>query len=189
MIDVMICISRYIYFNFCKAFQGPIHKTAIVSSHSLCYCNFFNNFITSIYSRDATWSSTWSSPTWSSISSWSPPNPRGGATKSASIGATSWEILYSTKLWRKKTLVDLVVHCQSARVLSAKMLWDLVSSNIEWAFPLPTAKVFSANFLAVPIPPKFCAIRYATSQIPHAFPMEKQFKSMTLKLTTEQIGG
>ena len=87
---------------------------------------------------------------------------------------------YSTKLWREKTLADLVVYCQSAKVLSAKMLWDLVSSNSEWALPLPTAKVFSAktlwdlassnsewalplptakvfstNFLAVPIPPKF----------------------------------
>ena len=30
-----------------------------------------------------------------------------------------------------------------------------MSSNSEWAFSLPTAKVFSANFLAVPIPPKF----------------------------------
>ena len=27
--------------------------------------------------------------------------------------------------------------------------------NIEWALPLPTAKVFSANILAVPTPPKF----------------------------------
>ena len=31
--------------------------------------------------------------------------------------------------------------------------------------------------------------RYATSKIPHAFPMEKLFKNMALKLTTEQIGG
>ena len=30
-----------------------------------------------------------------------------------------------------------------------------MSSNSEWAFSLPTAKVFSANFLAVPILPKF----------------------------------
>ena len=30
-----------------------------------------------------------------------------------------------------------------------------MSTNIEWALPLPTAKVFSANFLAVPIPPRF----------------------------------
>ena len=31
----------------------------------------------------------------------------------------------------------------------------LVSSNIEWALPLPTAKVFSANILTVPTPPEF----------------------------------
>ena len=30
-----------------------------------------------------------------------------------------------------------------------------MSSNIEWALPLPTAKVFSANLLGVSIPPKF----------------------------------
>jgi len=29
---------------------------------------------------------------------------------------------YSTKLWWEKTLADLVVHCQSAKVLSAKKL-------------------------------------------------------------------
>ena len=33
-------------------------------------------------------------------------------------------------------------------------------SNIEWTLPLPTAKIFSANFPAVSILPKFCAIRY-----------------------------
>ena len=31
----------------------------------------------------------------------------------------------------------------------------LVSSNIEWALPLPTAKVFSTNVLTVPTPPEF----------------------------------
>ena len=31
----------------------------------------------------------------------------------------------------------------------------LVSSNIEWALPLPTAKVFSTNILTVPTPPEF----------------------------------
>ena len=31
-------------------------------------------------------------------------------------------IPYSTKLWREKTLADLAVHCQSAKVLSAKTL-------------------------------------------------------------------
>ena len=30
-----------------------------------------------------------------------------------------------------------------------------MNSNIEWALPLPTTKVFSTNFLAVPTPPKF----------------------------------
>ena len=30
-----------------------------------------------------------------------------------------------------------------------------MSSNIEWALPLPIAKVFSTNFLAVPTLPKF----------------------------------
>ena len=40
-----------------------------------------------------------------------------------------------------------------------------MSSNSEWAFPLPTAKAFSANFLAVPIPPKFCAIQYSVDVI------------------------
>ena len=30
----------------------------------------------------------------------------------------------------------------------------------SWALPLPTAKVFSANFLAVATLSKFCAIRY-----------------------------
>ena len=37
----------------------------------------------------------------------------------------------------------LAVHCQSAKVLSAKKLLGLVSSNIKWALPVPTAKVFS----------------------------------------------
>ena len=64
-------------------------------------------------------------------------------------------IPYSTKLWREKTLADLAVHGQPAKVLSTKKLSGLVSSNIEWALPLSTAKVFSANILAVPIPPKF----------------------------------
>ena len=31
--------------------------------------------------------------------------------------------------------------------------------------------------------------KYATSKIPHTFPMEKPFKNMVLKLTTAQIGG
>ena len=31
-------------------------------------------------------------------------------------------LLYSTKLWQEKTLVDLAVHCQSAKVLSTKKL-------------------------------------------------------------------
>ena len=31
--------------------------------------------------------------------------------------------------------------------------------------------------------------RYATSKIPHTFPMEKPFKNMALKFITEQIGG
>ena len=31
--------------------------------------------------------------------------------------------------------------------------------------------------------------RYATSKIAHTFPIEKPFKNMALKLTTEQIGG
>ena len=54
-------------------------------------------------------------------------------------------------------MADLAIHCQSAKVLSAKKLSGLVSSNniIEWALPLPTAKAFSANILAVPTPPKF----------------------------------
>ena len=34
-------------------------------------------------------------------------------------------------------------------------LSSLVSSNIEWALPLPTANIFSTNILAVPTPPKF----------------------------------
>ena len=67
----------------------------------------------------------------------------------------SCDIPYSTKLWWEKTLADLAVHCQSAKVLSLKKLSGLVSSNIEWALPLPTAKVFSGNILAVPNPPKF----------------------------------
>ena len=67
----------------------------------------------------------------------------------------SCDIPYSTKLWREKTLADLAVHCQSTKVLSAKKLLGLVSSNIEWALPLPTTEVFSANILAVPTPPKF----------------------------------
>ena len=71
------------------------------------------------------------------------------------VFSMSCDIPYSTKLWREKTLADLVVHCQSAKVLSAKKLLGLVSSNIKWALPLPTAKVFSANILAVPTPPKF----------------------------------
>ena len=50
---------------------------------------------------------------------------------------------------------DLVVHCQSAKVLSVKKLLGLMNSNIEWALPLPTTKVFSANFLAVPTLLKF----------------------------------
>ena len=41
----------------------------------------------------------------------------------------------------------LAVHRQSAKVLSAKKLSGLVNSNIEWALPVPTAKVFSANIL------------------------------------------
>ena len=82
------------------------------------------------------------------------------------INVCGCPLLCGTKLWREKTLADLVVHCQSAKVLSAKKLSGLVSSNIEWALPLPTAKVFSANILAVSappkfIPPKFCAIRYS----------------------------
>ena len=52
-------------------------------------------------------------------------------------------------------MADLAVHGQPAKVLSAKKLSGLVSSNIEWALPLPTAKVFSANILVVPILPKF----------------------------------
>ena len=67
----------------------------------------------------------------------------------------AYSIPYSTKLWQEKTLADLVVHCQSTKVLSAKKLGGLASSNIEWALPLPTAKVFSDNFLAVPTLPKF----------------------------------
>ena len=55
----------------------------------------------------------------------------------------------------EKFVADLAVNCQSAKVLSAKKFWGLVSSDIEWALPLPTAKVFFANFFAVPIPPKF----------------------------------
>ena len=67
----------------------------------------------------------------------------------------SCDIPYSTKLWQEKALADLAVHCQSAKVLSAKKLSGLVSSNIEWTLPLPTAKDFSANILAVPTLPKF----------------------------------
>ena len=51
--------------------------------------------------------------------------------------------------------MNLVEHCQSAKILSAKKLSGLVSSNIEQALSLPTAKVLSANILAVPTPPKF----------------------------------
>ena len=64
-------------------------------------------------------------------------------------------IPYSIKLWQEKTLADLAVHGHPAKVLSAKKLSGLVSSNIEWALPLSTAKVFSANILVVQIPPKF----------------------------------
>ena len=77
-----------------------------------------------------------------------------------------YDIPYSTKLWREKTLADLAVHCQSAKVLSAKMLWDLMSSNSEWAFPLPTAKIFPANLLAVPIPPKFSPAKVLCYTVP-----------------------
>ena len=62
-------------------------------------------------------------------------------------------ILYNIKLWEEKTLADLVVNCQSAKVLFPKKLSGIVSLNIEWALSLPTAKVCSTNILAVPTPP------------------------------------
>ena len=43
-----------------------------------------------------------------------------------------------------QTLVDLAIHCQSA-------------------------KVFCANFLAVPTPPKFCAVRFMNNSVEHEY--------------------
>ena len=37
-------------------------------------------------------------------------------------GCTSFKLPYSIKLWWEKTLADLAVHCQAAKVLSTKTL-------------------------------------------------------------------
>ena len=43
-----------------------------------------------------------------------------------------------------------------------------MSSNIEWALPLPTTKVFSAKVFSHQsfLPPKFCDIRYVLTMLP-----------------------
>ena len=51
-------------------------------------------------------------------------------------------IPYSTKLWREKTLADLVVHCQSAKVLSANQ-----PSNFDGFYSsLPIRQRFLCQF-------------------------------------------
>ena len=97
------------------------------------------------------------------------------------------DLPYSTKLWREKTLVDLAVHCQSAKVLSAKKLWNLVSTNIEWALPLPTAKVFPANFLAVPTLPKFSPTKVLCYTVRHQLNCLCTFRKTYKHLPSDHI--
>ena len=50
-----------------------------------------------------------------------------------------------------------------------------LSSNMEWALPLPTAKVFSTNFLAVPILPQFSPTKVLCYTVLNAHPLVKYY--------------
>ena len=107
----------------------------------------------------------------------------------SAVAMHQWNAVYLTKVSKTTVNINWICGLNVALILndfyyhSFHLTATLITSGI---FMKPAKSQRLCNKMLQKGPPTG---RYATSKFRHTFPMEKPFKNMALKLTTQQISG